>query len=207
LGSGPDGKTFVAPHAKAWELWDLEISHLGGFFLVSHSHQTQLCCDEKGGLYTQKHPSQGTWALVPKMPRTINASQIWTVTGIGAASIAFAAIMPFAIMGIVGAMGFTSGGIAAGSTAAGMMSAEAIASGGGVAAGGTVATLQSIGAAGLGAAGTTGAVLGGAVVGGTVAAGASTRVIPKSDGADKSANNGTAVPSNRPLSAWREWDD
>uniref|UniRef100_A0A3Q1G7Z6 Uncharacterized protein n=1 Tax=Acanthochromis polyacanthus TaxID=80966 RepID=A0A3Q1G7Z6_9TELE len=51
----------------------------------------------------------------------------------------------------VGAMGFTSSGIAAGSYAAGMMSSAAIANGGGVAAGSLVAVLQSAGAAGLSA--------------------------------------------------------
>nr|KAF6387043.1 interferon alpha inducible protein 27 like 1 [Myotis myotis] len=50
---------------------------------------------------------------------------------------------------VLGAMGFTSAGIAASSIAAKMMSAAAIANGGGVAAGGLVATLQSAGAAGL----------------------------------------------------------
>lgn len=74
---------------------------------------------------------------------------------------------PFAVMGVVSALGFSSGGIVAGSTAAGMMSAEAAASGGAIAAGGTVATLQSIGAAGLGVAGTTGSAAVGAV-GGTL---------------------------------------
>ncbi|XP_065713277.1 uncharacterized protein [Patagioenas fasciata] len=49
----------------------------------------------------------------------------------------------------IGALGFTSAGIAAGSVAAKMMSAAAIANGGGVAAGSTVAVLQSIGAAGM----------------------------------------------------------
>lgn len=49
----------------------------------------------------------------------------------------------------LGALGFTSAGIAAGSIAAKMMSAAAIANGGGVAAGSTVAVLQSVGAAGL----------------------------------------------------------
>lgn len=48
----------------------------------------------------------------------------------------------------IGALGFTSAGIAAGSVAAKMMSAAAIANGGGVAAGSSVAVLQSIGAAG-----------------------------------------------------------
>ena len=46
---------------------------------------------------------------------------------------------------VLGAIGFTSAGIAAGSCAASMMSAAAIANGGGVAAGATVAVLQSAG--------------------------------------------------------------
>ncbi|XP_042295066.1 interferon alpha-inducible protein 27-like protein 2A [Sceloporus undulatus] len=50
---------------------------------------------------------------------------------------------------VLGALGFTSAGIAAGSVAAKMMSASAIASGGGIAAGGPVAMLQSVGATGL----------------------------------------------------------
>uniref|UniRef100_G1TTB7 Uncharacterized protein n=1 Tax=Oryctolagus cuniculus TaxID=9986 RepID=G1TTB7_RABIT len=50
---------------------------------------------------------------------------------------------------VLGALGFTSAGIAAGSVAAKMMSAAAVANGGGVAAGSVVATLQSVGAAGL----------------------------------------------------------
>ena len=46
---------------------------------------------------------------------------------------------------VLGAIGFTSAGIAAGSYAASMMSAAAIANGGGVAAGSAVAVLQSAG--------------------------------------------------------------
>ncbi|XP_017270400.1 interferon alpha-inducible protein 27-like protein 2 isoform X2 [Kryptolebias marmoratus] len=52
---------------------------------------------------------------------------------------------------VLGAIGFTSTGIAAGSFAASMMSAAAVANGGGVAAGSLVALLQSAGAAGLSA--------------------------------------------------------
>ncbi|XP_039615299.1 interferon alpha-inducible protein 27-like protein 2B [Polypterus senegalus] len=64
---------------------------------------------------------------------------------------------------VLGAIGFTSAGIAAGSIAAKMMSAAAIANGGGVAAGSLVAVLQSVGT-GIGLSGTilTGAT-GGAV--------------------------------------------
>lgn len=46
---------------------------------------------------------------------------------------------------VLGAVGFTSAGIAAGSVAANMMSAAAVANGGGVAAGSVVAVLQSAG--------------------------------------------------------------
>lgn len=56
---------------------------------------------------------------------------------------------------VLGAVGFTSAGIAAGSTAAGMMSSVAAANGGGVAAGSLVAVLQSAGAAGLSGTATT----------------------------------------------------
>lgn len=52
---------------------------------------------------------------------------------------------------VVGALGFSSGGIVAGSVAASLMSASAIASGGGVAAGSAVAVMQTIGVVGLGA--------------------------------------------------------
>ncbi|KAK2826236.1 hypothetical protein Q5P01_020450 [Channa striata] len=69
---------------------------------------------------------------------------------------------------VLGAIGFTSAGIAAGSYAATMMSTAAIANGGGVAAGSAVAVLQSAGMAGLstaatGAVGTIGATVGGLV--------------------------------------------
>uniref|UniRef100_A0A3Q1G4A3 Interferon alpha-inducible protein 27-like protein 2A n=1 Tax=Acanthochromis polyacanthus TaxID=80966 RepID=A0A3Q1G4A3_9TELE len=50
---------------------------------------------------------------------------------------------------VLGAIDFTSAGVAAGSYAAGMMSSAAIANGGGVAAGSLVAVLQSAEMAGL----------------------------------------------------------
>uniref|UniRef100_A0A3Q0T6S5 Uncharacterized protein n=1 Tax=Amphilophus citrinellus TaxID=61819 RepID=A0A3Q0T6S5_AMPCI len=59
---------------------------------------------------------------------------------------------------VLGAVGFTSVGIAASSYAASMMSAAAVANGGGVAAGSLVAILQSAGMAGL--SGTATAVVG-----------------------------------------------
>lgn len=56
-----------------------------------------------------------------------------------------AALAVGAVPVVLGAMGFTSTGIAASSIAAKMMSAAAIANGGGVASGSLVATLQSVG--------------------------------------------------------------
>ncbi|KAM4723449.1 uncharacterized protein FYW61_014214 [Anableps anableps] len=70
---------------------------------------------------------------------------------------------------VLGAIGFTSIGVAAGSYAASMMSAAAIANGGGVAAGSAVAILQSAGMAGIGTAATTAVAGAGGAVGGLLA--------------------------------------
>ncbi|XP_072890350.1 interferon alpha-inducible protein 27-like protein 2A [Hemitrygon akajei] len=70
---------------------------------------------------------------------------------------------------ILGAVGFTSTGIAAGTIAAKMMSAAAVANGGGVAAGSTVAVLQSIGAAGLSTTANAALLTAGATAGGICA--------------------------------------
>ena len=126
---------------------------------------------------------------------------------IGGVTIAASAVlMPFAVMGAVGALGFTAEGIAGGSIAAGMMSAEAIAAGGGVAAGGIVATLQSIGAAGLGLAGTSAAVGAGAALGGS-AVGISS-AFAKGEECNKSFSNSDKEVNyidKRPFCAWRNW--
>ncbi|XP_048218073.1 interferon alpha-inducible protein 27-like protein 2A [Perognathus longimembris pacificus] len=66
-----------------------------------------------------------------------------------AAAVGGGALAVLAVPVALGALGFTSAGIAASSVAAKMMSAAAVANGGGVAAGSLVATLQSVGAAGL----------------------------------------------------------
>ncbi|XP_028660597.1 interferon alpha-inducible protein 27-like protein 2A [Erpetoichthys calabaricus] len=66
---------------------------------------------------------------------------------------AFAALTAAGAPVLLGAIGFTTAGIAAGSIAAKMMSAAAIANGGGVVAGGVIATLQSLGT-GIGISGT-----------------------------------------------------
>ncbi|XP_008397722.1 interferon alpha-inducible protein 27-like protein 2B isoform X1 [Poecilia reticulata] len=71
---------------------------------------------------------------------------------------------------VLGAVGFTSAGIAAGSFAASMMSAAAVANGGGVAAGSLVAILQSAGAVGLSAAASTAVAGVGAGVGAGIGA-------------------------------------
>ncbi|CAG8449340.1 12605_t:CDS:1 [Funneliformis mosseae] len=78
----------------------------------------------------------------------------------GAAIVAGAALGPFAVTGLVAALGFGEAGIAAGSIAAWMMSLQ----GGTVAAGSLVATLQSVGAAGLGIGGFLAASTGGAAI-------------------------------------------
>ncbi|XP_022605830.1 interferon alpha-inducible protein 27-like protein 2A [Seriola dumerili] len=90
---------------------------------------------------------------------TFNKVLIGTTTTVvgGVGAVALAPV-------VLGAVGFTSAGIAAGSFAASMMSSAAIANGGGIAAGSLVAILQSAGAVGL-SGGATAAVAG---AGGTV---------------------------------------
>ncbi|XP_027857064.1 interferon alpha-inducible protein 27-like protein 2A [Xiphophorus couchianus] len=88
---------------------------------------------------------------------------IAAASALGAGGAAVAA--PF----VLGAIGFTSAGIAAGSYAASMMSGAAIANGGGVAAGSAVAVLQSAGMAGLGTAATSVVAGAGGVLTGLVA--------------------------------------
>ncbi|XP_076074162.1 uncharacterized protein LOC143045496 isoform X1 [Mytilus galloprovincialis] len=74
----------------------------------------------------------------------------WKPLAIGTGCLVGGAVLaPIAVPAALGAIGFTSGGVAGGSIAAAMMSSV-----GNVAAGGAIATMQSIGAAGLGAAGT-----------------------------------------------------
>ena len=139
------------------------------------------------------------------MPGTISGRQIWSLASIGATTMVAAAAAPYAVVGVVGAMGFEASGIAAGSMAAGMMSAEAIAGGGTVAAGGTVATLQSIGAAGLGVLGTTSAVCGGVTLGAATSVG----VVQSMHGLDASSSEVEAdlglVDQGLPLCSWRQW--
>jgi Interferon-induced 6-16 family len=188
--------------------WRLEESSKG-LSIISVKLNRRIRLDESGNLGTVPiggDDEKGTsWSLEPRLPMTISWPQIGVLVGGGLATLGLAMAAPFAIMGVVTSMGFTSAGIVGGSTAAGMMSAEAIAAGGGVVAGGTVATLQSIGAVGLGVVGTTAAVGGGAVVG----SGVSAAVIA---GSGVMKNNSTAGASeaslsyvNRPFCAWTSW--
>ncbi|KAF4106024.1 hypothetical protein G5714_013686 [Onychostoma macrolepis] len=83
-----------------------------------------------------------------------------TIIAAGAGAVATVVAAPL----VLGAAGFTAGGIVAGSYAASMMSAAAVANGGGIAAGSAVAVLQAAGMAGIPVAAQ--AVLG--AIGGTV---------------------------------------
>lgn len=201
LGSTEDGKLVVI---ESSQLWTIGSSPYGGVYIHSVEHGGRLSCDADGHPYTTTDSGRWeTWKLEPIMPITISGKQIFSLVGIGVTSITLAVATPFAVMGVVGAMGFGAEGIAAGSMAAGMMSAEAIASGGGVIAGGTVAALQSIGAAGLGAAGITAAAGTGAAVGGSAALG----ITAAAKGLD--SHKKTIVlqepEQDLPLCSWRVW--
>jgi len=202
LGSSNNGRLVVSGSKQCWAIGP---SQHGGFFFKSIDHGGWLSCDDNGNLFIAKtNDTWETWQLESIMPGTISGKQIWSSVGIGAAAITTAIAAPFAVMGIIGAVGFGAEGIAAGSIAAGMMSAEAIAAGGGVAAGGTVATLQSIGAVGLGAAGASAAAGTGAVVGGLTSLGA----VAASNGL---GNESEAIKlleepeKELPLCSWRMW--
>jgi len=186
-------------------IWKLEQSVGKGICIVSKLHDQAVTCDNDGNLSVDSELSGASelWALEPCMPPTLRKDQMLTLATGGAIAVASIALMPFAVMGVIGALGFGGGGIAAGSVAAGMMSAEAAAAGGMVA-GGTVATLQSIGAAGLGLAGTSAAMGGGAIVGAS-ALGVSVAV----SGVHKNGfEEGTEIVNpqdNRPFCNWKMW--
>jgi len=182
-------------------LWKVEESEGKGMRIISKIHDQALSCDKHGNLsaVNKTFGVSELWALEPCMPPTIRAQQMATLVTGGAIAVASIALMPFAVMGVVGALGFGSGGIAAGSVAAGMMSAE-----GAVVAGSTVATLQSIGAAGLGVAGTSAAMGGGAIVGAS-ALGVSVAV---SGVRKKEFEEGAKIGNsqeNRPFCNWKMW--
>lgn len=106
-------------------LWIIKSSPHGGVYIQSTKTGRHLSCNHNERAYTTDNTHNGgweTWKLEPIMPGTISGKQIWSMVGIGATTIGLAVAMPFAVMGVVGAMGFGSGGIAAGSVAAGMVS-------------------------------------------------------------------------------------
>ena len=193
------------------EMWRLEPAPNGSVLLISSHHEMKLVCNKDGHLSTILAGGDDldvSWQLVPHMPESTSGSQIRTRVVVGAATAACAVAMPFAVMAVIGAIGFTSTGIAGGSAAAAMMSAEAIAAGGGVVAGGTVATLQSIGAAGLGLVGTSAAVGSGAVVGGSISAAVaagSGAFSPSSGAAPQETDSDELMTPNRSFCAWRSW--
>ncbi|KAJ8245202.1 hypothetical protein COCON_G00235840 [Conger conger] len=76
-------------------------------------------------------------------------SEIMGLLGLAVGALVGAGTVTVGVPLVVGALGFTTAGIAGGTIASSMMSAAAIANGGGVAAGTAVAALQSLGAAGV----------------------------------------------------------
>lgn len=187
-----------------WKLEECEKAQ--GVYIKSKNHKAAISCNKSGSLVVVLGCTgiSESWSLEPSMPSTISGNQIKKYSLAGSFAVASIIAAPFAVMGIIGAVGFGAEGIAAGSVAAGMMSAEAIAAGGGVVAGGTVATLQSIGAAGLGLAGTSAAMGAGALLGGS-ALGISVAI---SGVGNKSSGEGAEVEKksvNRPFCDWRSW--
>lgn len=201
LGSLEDGKLIVGESKHRWIIGS---SPHGGVFIRSAKHGGWLSFDTDGFPFISTvYASWETWRLEPIMPIKISGKQIWCLVGAGVVTITLSVAIPFAVMGVVGAMGFGVEGIAVGSMAAGMMSAEAIAAGGGVAAGGTVATLQTIGAVGLGAAGAGAAAGTGAVAGGLASLGviaANTHLNNTHEG--RELQN---PAEHLPLCSWRMW--
>lgn len=198
LGSSKDNKLIVSESQQRWMIGSSPHDRV---FIQSVEYGGRLSFDGNGHPCTAE--ISGDWAtlsLEPIMPTTISSKQIWSLVGIGVTTITLSVAMPFAVMGVIGAMGFEAGGIAAGSMAAGMMSGEALVSGGAIAAGGTVATLQSIGAAGLGAAGASAAAGAGAAVGGCVAA--ASKGLENKQEEIKLEDPGNHLP----LCSWRVWE-
>jgi len=206
LGSDSKGHLYVSAQLRDSEMWKLEQASDGGcVHLVSKEHHRLVSCDDGGNLSTRSGTPSASeaWSLEPRMPPTITGESMRNLAIGGSVAVASIVAAPFAIMGIVGSLGFAAGGVASGSFAAGMMSAEAIASGGVIAAGGTVATLQSIGAAGLGLAGTTAAMGAGAVVGASAIG-----ISAAASGGRTSMGESTAATNsggNRPFCDWRSW--
>ena len=207
LCSDQDGNMYLTDDVGENALWKIKISPSNTLYISSKTSGRYLSCNVDDGRFSTRsisepEPSEA-WSLEPVLPTTITGKKLRDLS-IGGSMAALSIIAaPFAVVGVVGAMGFGSAGIASGSMAAGMMSAEAIASGGAIAVGGTVATLQSIGAAGLGVAGTAASMSAGAVVGAStlgISAAASKGRSPMGE-----STVATATDYNRPFCAWKSW--
>ncbi|XP_078093297.1 interferon alpha-inducible protein 27-like protein 1 [Mustelus asterias] len=110
--------------------------------------------DDKGGPPDRNDNPQGDRKNQPtRMAIIAGAAAVTAVGAVIAAPV------------VLGAVGFTSAGIAAGSFAASMMSTAAIANGGGVAAGSLVAVLQSAGVIGLSVGAKAAVGIGGGLIG------------------------------------------
>jgi len=208
LCSDTNGNLFVTEMVDDSGLWKLAHSE-GGLHIISKSTGRYLSCGKNDNHLATVSPStllgnSESWSVEPILPDTITASQLRNNIIGGSLAVASILAAPFAVMGVIGAMGFGTTGIAGGSVAAGMMSAEAISAGGAIAAGGTVATLQSIGAVGLGVAGTAASMSAGAVVGASVwgIAATSARKGPSTKG---ESNIATESSLTRPFCHWQFW--
>merc|ERR1712161_57897 len=159
-------------------MWKLE-STGKGVLIISKTNNRALSCDNDGNL-SAAHKSDVTelWALEPCLPPTISKDQIIGLATGGAIAVASIAVMPFVVVGAIGALGFGGGGV--------------------------VATLQSIGAVGLGLTGTGVAMGGGAIVGAS-ALGIS---VAASGVHKKKFEEGIDKPNpqeKRHFCNWREW--
>jgi hypothetical protein len=211
LASYSDGSVYVTDIVNCESsLWKMETLGEKGLCLKSVKHNRFLSCSSRcGSIFTLENVQSPSilFVLEPCLPSQTTSEETMKKLAIGGSvAVASAVVAPFAVMGIVTGLGFTSGGIAAGSAGAAMMSAEALASGGMIAAGGTVATLQSIGAAGLGLAGTSAAMSAGAVVGagitGAIVPFSSCSPSPSSHYGDKAI---VRPVHRRPMCNWRNW--
>lgn len=197
LGSQGDDRIVVSEKKHFWTIGASTDAEGGGYHICSTQHNKRLAIDHNGNLYMKEGAGDGNelWDLECILPHTITGKQILIGSGATAAA---AIATPFALMGVVGAMGFGTGGIAAGSLGAWMMSLE-----GSVAAGGVVATLQSIGAAGLGLGLTSMAVGAGAITGGLTSLGLINVI--NGSGAEQEKITIDEPAQHLPLCSWRLW--
>jgi hypothetical protein len=146
--------------------------------LVSRTHQRQLSCDDAGNLSTSDHRygQWETWRLEPRLPGSLNGSQIAAMGLAGAVGVALTVAMPFAVGGIIEAAGLTATQLAVG------VSAEAL-----VAVGG-------------------GALLGAGVVGTTaVLVDQQTSTSNDQSLSTQQVMEENVTNSSRPISTWRTW--